>query len=79
MCYFGMAANMITYMTKVMNQDLKTAANSVNLWIGVTTMMPLLGGFLADAYTGRYFMIIFSAILYTMASLTSLSSFSPNF
>ncbi|XP_048495533.1 protein NRT1/ PTR FAMILY 5.6 [Beta vulgaris subsp. vulgaris] len=67
MCYFGMAANMITYMTKVMNQDLKTAANSVNLWIGVTTMMPLLGGFLADAYTGRYIMIIFSAILYTMS------------
>lgn len=55
-------------MTKVMQQDLKTAANSVNVWIGVTTLMPLLGAFLADAYTGRYFMILFSAILYVLVS-----------
>ena len=36
--YFGIAANMITYMTTVMHQDLKTAANSVNIWTGVTTV-----------------------------------------
>ncbi|XP_010691634.2 protein NRT1/ PTR FAMILY 5.6 [Beta vulgaris subsp. vulgaris] len=64
--YFGIATNLITYMTKVMHQDLKTAANSVNIWTGVTTVMPLLGGFLADAYTGRYFMILFSAVLYVL-------------
>ncbi|KNA23238.1 hypothetical protein SOVF_026680 [Spinacia oleracea] len=67
MTYFGIASNMVIYMTKVMQQDLKTAANSVNVWIGVTTLMPLLGAFLADAYTGRYFMILFSAILYVLS------------
>ncbi|CAO2817146.1 unnamed protein product [Amaranthus hypochondriacus] len=64
--YFGIATNMITYMTKVMHQDLKTAADSVNIWTGVTTVTPLLGAFLADAYTGRYFMILFSALLYVL-------------
>ena len=59
---------MITYMTKVMHQDLKTAADSVNIWTGVTTVTPLLGAFLADACTGRYFMILFSALLYVLVS-----------
>ena len=70
---------MITYMTKVMHQDLETAANSVNIWSGVATVMPLFGGFLADAYTGRYFMILFSAILYAMARFLSYHLFSLYF
>lgn len=70
---------MITYMTKVMHQDLETAANSVNIWAGVATVMPLFGGFLADAYTGRYFMILFSAILYAMARLLSFTLYYYSF
>ncbi|KAJ8431917.1 hypothetical protein Cgig2_016350 [Carnegiea gigantea] len=66
--YFGIAANMMTYMTTVIHQDLKTAANSVNIWTGVTTVTPLLGGFLADAYAGRYLMILLSALLYVLAT-----------
>ncbi|KAL2940457.1 Protein NRT1/ PTR FAMILY 5.7 [Bienertia sinuspersici] len=56
---------------ETLQQDLKTAANSVNVWSGVATVMPLVGGFLADAYVGRrrYSMILFSAFLYVMASL----------
>ncbi|KAH9620147.1 hypothetical protein KSS87_017333 [Heliosperma pusillum] len=77
MSYFGISTNMITYMTKVMHQDLETAANSVNLWTGVSTVTPLLGGFLADAYTGRFSMILFSALLYVLASLLSLLSSCP--
>ncbi|XP_021732367.1 protein NRT1/ PTR FAMILY 5.6-like [Chenopodium quinoa] len=77
--YFGIATNLITYMTKVMHQDLKTAANSVNIWTGVTTVMPLLGGFLADAYTGRYFMILFSAILYVLGlGLLTMTQYVPS-
>ncbi|XP_056696118.1 protein NRT1/ PTR FAMILY 5.6-like [Spinacia oleracea] len=77
--YFGIATNMITYMTKVMHQDLETAANSVNIWAGVATVMPLFGGFLADAYTGRYFMILFSAILYAMGlGVYTMSQYIPS-
>lgn len=64
MSYFGLVTNLITYLTKVLDQDLKTAAKNVNYWIGVTTMMPLIGGFLADAYTGRYRAVVISSIVY---------------
>lgn len=64
--FFGLSTNLITYLTKVIQQELKTAAKNVNYWAGVTTMMPLLGGFLADAYIGRYYMILISSTIYLM-------------
>lgn len=74
--YFGISSNLITYMMKVMHQDLKTAAKIVDCWGGVTTVMPLLGGSLADAYTGRFFMILLSSLIYlTVLTLSSSSKF----
>ncbi|KAL3523899.1 hypothetical protein ACH5RR_016733 [Cinchona calisaya] len=77
--YFGIAMNLIIYLTKVLHQDLKTAAKNVNYWFGVTTMMPLFGAFLADAYFGRFFMIMHSSIIYLMGlSLLTMSEFIPS-
>uniref|UniRef100_A0A5B6ZH02 Uncharacterized protein n=1 Tax=Davidia involucrata TaxID=16924 RepID=A0A5B6ZH02_DAVIN len=77
--YFGIVTNLITYLTKVMHQDLKTAARNVNYWTGVTTIMPLLGGFLADAYTGRFSMIFLSSIIYAMGlGLLTMSELVPS-
>ncbi|KAK6943580.1 Proton-dependent oligopeptide transporter family [Dillenia turbinata] len=67
--YFGIATSLIIYLTKVIHQDLKTAAKSVNYWSGVTTIMPLLGGFLADAYLGRFSTVLVSSIIYLMGLL----------
>ncbi|XP_073289301.1 protein NRT1/ PTR FAMILY 5.6-like [Primulina huaijiensis] len=64
--YFGLATSLIIYLTKVMQQDLKTAAKSVNYWSGVTTMTPLLGGFVADAYLGRFSTVLASSIIYVV-------------
>ncbi|XP_065852555.1 protein NRT1/ PTR FAMILY 5.6-like isoform X2 [Euphorbia lathyris] len=66
--YFGIATSLIIYLTEVIHQDLKTAARSVNYWIGVTTLMPLFGGFLADAYFGRFSTVLLSSIIYLMPS-----------
>ncbi|KAI3705098.1 hypothetical protein L1987_75330 [Smallanthus sonchifolius] len=71
--YFSMASNLITYLTKVMHQDLTTAAKTVNCWAGVTTSMPLLGGFIADAYAGRFLMIWLSSLIYLMVATSSTS------
>ncbi|WJX38355.1 hypothetical protein P8452_26026 [Trifolium repens] len=77
--YFGIAANLISYLTKVMNEDLKTAAKNVNYWAGTTTLMPLIGGFLADAYTGRFPMVLFSSLVYLMGlSLLTMSQYIPS-
>ncbi|KAJ7950244.1 protein NRT1/ PTR FAMILY 5.6-like [Quillaja saponaria] len=76
--YFGIASSLIIYLTKVIHQDLKTAAKSVNYWAGVTTLMPLLGGFLADAYLGRFSTVLASTIVYIMGLvLLTLSWYIP--
>ncbi|XP_030447340.2 protein NRT1/ PTR FAMILY 5.6-like [Syzygium oleosum] len=79
LCYFGIATNLITYLTRVIHQDLKTAAKSVNYWAGVTTLVPLIGGFLADAYTGRFPIILASSLVYLVGlSLLTMSQLIPS-
>lgn len=77
--YFGVAASLIIYLTKVIHQDLETAAKNVNYWSGVTTLMPLLGGFLADAYLGRFSTVLISSIIYLLGlTLLTMSSLIPS-
>ncbi|MBA0857204.1 hypothetical protein Goshw_008962 [Gossypium schwendimanii] len=77
--YFGIATSLIIYLTKVIHQDLKTAARSVNYWAGVTTLMPLFGGFIADAYLGRFFTVLCSTIVYLLGLiLLTMSWFVPS-
>lgn len=64
MSYFGLSTNLIIYLTKVLHEDLKTAVKNVNNWIGVTTLMPLIGGFVADGYLGRFSTVLVSTLFY---------------
>ncbi|KAE9455588.1 hypothetical protein C3L33_12519, partial [Rhododendron williamsianum] len=66
--HFGIATSLILYLTTALNQDLKTAARNANYWTGVTTIMPLLGGFLADAYLGRFSTVLASSIVYLLSA-----------
>ncbi|KAI9078348.1 hypothetical protein K1719_039724 [Acacia pycnantha] len=77
--FFGIATNLITYLTRVIHQDLDTAVKNVNYWAGTTTLMPLIGGFVADAYTGRFNMVLCSSLVYLMGlSLLTMSQFIPS-
>lgn len=73
LCYFGIATSLIIYLTKVLHQDVKTSAKSANQWAGVTTLMPLVGGFLADSYLGRFRTVLLSSIIYLMVSCNLVS------
>uniref|UniRef100_M8B0K8 Peptide transporter PTR5 n=1 Tax=Aegilops tauschii TaxID=37682 RepID=M8B0K8_AEGTA len=64
--YFGIATSLMIYLTKVLHQDMKVAAENSNYWMSVTTLMPLLGGFLADAYLGRFRTVLFSTVVYLL-------------
>ncbi|RDX76412.1 Protein NRT1/ PTR FAMILY 5.6, partial [Mucuna pruriens] len=76
--YFGISSNLIMYLTRVMHQDLKTATNNVNYWRGATTLIPLIGGFIGDAYTGQFRMILFSSLIYLKGlSMLTMSQFIP--
>ncbi|XLU96172.1 hypothetical protein S245_010524 [Arachis hypogaea] len=51
---FGMQANLTIYLMKVYNMDQVFAANIINNWYAITNVLPVLGGFLADAYLGKF-------------------------
>lgn len=65
----GISSNLITYLTGPLGLSKATAAENVNTWTGVTTVLPLLGAFIADSYLGRYRMILISSVLYVLVSL----------
>ncbi|GLJ23117.1 hypothetical protein SUGI_0436300 [Cryptomeria japonica] len=80
---FTIAASLFTYLTDVMHQGVATSAETVNTWAGVASIFPLVGGFLSDAYVGRYYMIITSSLVYfsglaLLIASVSIYSLRPN-
>lgn len=71
--YFGLATSLMIYLTKVLQEEMKFAAKNVNYWTSVTTLMPLVGGFLADGYLGRFSTVLFSTLIYLSVSSLSLA------
>ncbi|KZV54435.1 hypothetical protein F511_09750 [Dorcoceras hygrometricum] len=64
--YYGVAGNLFMYLTKVLGQSTAAAAKNVNIWQGVSAIFPVVGGFLADSYVGRYKMVVISSIIYLL-------------
>ncbi|XP_061351371.1 protein NRT1/ PTR FAMILY 5.4-like [Gastrolobium bilobum] len=67
--YQGLAGNLITYLTNVLNEPITTAAKNVNTWVGVSSLFPLLGGFIADSYLGRFNTILLSSLVYLLGMI----------
>ncbi|CAK8533614.1 unnamed protein product [Lathyrus sativus] len=69
----GVASNLVTYLTDVVNLSNSSAAKMVNSWVGFTSIMPLLVAPIADAYWDKYSTIMSSSFLYVMglAALTT--------
>ncbi|XP_008797124.1 protein NRT1/ PTR FAMILY 6.1 [Phoenix dactylifera] len=83
MAYFGLSVNMVTFMFYVMHRPFNSSANVVNNFLGISQASSVLGGFLADAYLGRYWTIaIFTTIyLVGLTGITlcaTMSIFVPN-
>ncbi|KAF0903213.1 hypothetical protein E2562_025781 [Oryza meyeriana var. granulata] len=62
--YKGVASNLVTYLTDVVEMSTSAAAKSVSTWSGVTSMLPLVSAVLADSYWDRYSTITASSLLY---------------
>ncbi|KAK7853861.1 protein NRT1/ PTR FAMILY 6.1 isoform X1 [Quercus suber] len=83
MAYFGLSVNMVAFMFYVMHRPFSSSSNVVNNFLGISQASSVLGGFLADAYLGRYWTIaIFTTIYLTgLTGITlcaTMSIFVPN-
>lgn len=72
MAYFGLSVNMVAFMIYVMHRPFSSSANAVNNFLGISQASSVLGGFIADAYLGRYWTIAIFATIY-LAGLTGIT------
>ncbi|XP_057739520.1 protein NRT1/ PTR FAMILY 5.1-like [Arachis stenosperma] len=65
--YFGVAANLVNYMTSQLHKDLVSSISDVNNWSGVAWITPILGAYIADShYMGRFWTVTLSLLIYTI-------------
>ncbi|WCJ39087.1 Major facilitator superfamily protein [Euphorbia peplus] len=74
--YYGVAGNLITYLTNDLHQPLATAAKNVNTWIGVSALFPILGALLADSFLGRFKTILLASAIYLIGMVLLILSVS---
>ncbi|CAD6209480.1 unnamed protein product [Miscanthus lutarioriparius] len=64
MAYYGIASNLIIYLTDKLHQGTVEASNNVTNWSGTVFLTPLLGAYVADAYLGRYWTFVLGSAIY---------------
>lgn len=68
LAYYGIQANLFIYLTTVLRESLPNALRNTTNWTGVTLVMPIVGGFFADAYFGKYWTIAVVSGIYVLVS-----------
>ncbi|OWM81528.1 hypothetical protein CDL15_Pgr007566 [Punica granatum] len=66
MAYYGIASNLVVYLTKKLHEGTVTSSNNVTNWAGTVWMTPILGAYIADAYLGRYWTFIIASAIYLL-------------
>ncbi|XP_047093156.1 protein NRT1/ PTR FAMILY 5.2-like [Lolium rigidum] len=69
MAYYGIASNLVMYMTRNLHQGIVEASNNVTNWSGTVFLTPLIGAVVADAYLGRYWTFVAGSAIYLMGMI----------
>ncbi|GLI71059.1 hypothetical protein VaNZ11_015975 [Volvox africanus] len=78
LAFYGLATNLVMYITTVMGGDPADAAIQVSVFEGTCYLTPLIGAYLADSKWGRYKTIhIFSSIYLVGMVMLALTSWLP--
>lgn len=74
----GTSANLLVYLTQVFHMRSVDAATLLNGLNGTTSLAPIIGAFLSDAYLGRYLALAIASVASLIVSPSlPLSLFSP--
>ncbi|WOG94333.1 hypothetical protein DCAR_0313626 [Daucus carota subsp. sativus] len=64
MAYYGIATNLVLYLTRELHEGTVASSNNVTNWVGTVWMTPLIGAYIADAHLGRYWTFIIASGIY---------------
>ncbi|XP_020157113.1 protein NRT1/ PTR FAMILY 5.1 [Aegilops tauschii subsp. strangulata] len=64
MAFYGVASNLVVYLTTQMRQETVPSVRSVNNWTGTVWMTPIAGAYVADAFLGRFWTFTVSSLIY---------------
>lgn len=64
MAYYGIASNLVLYLTNKLREGTVKSANNVTNWVGTVWMTPILGAYIADAFLGRYWTFVLASAIY---------------
>ncbi|XP_002526567.3 protein NRT1/ PTR FAMILY 5.2 [Ricinus communis] len=66
MAYYGIASNLVLYLTKKLHEGTVASSNNVTNWVGTVWILPILGAYIADAHLGRFWTFLISSAIYLM-------------
>ena len=66
--FYGVASNLVVYLTTQMRQETVPSVRSVNNWTGTVWMTPIAGAYVADAFLGRFWTFTVSSLIYLSVS-----------
>uniref|UniRef100_A0A7N0TP23 Uncharacterized protein n=1 Tax=Kalanchoe fedtschenkoi TaxID=63787 RepID=A0A7N0TP23_KALFE len=69
MAYYGIASNLVVYLTTKLHEGTVTSSNNVTNWAGTVWMTPILGAYIADAHLGRYWTFVIASAVYLSGML----------
>ncbi len=68
--YYGMRSILVVFMTMTLLKPAQDAKAVYHLFVSACYLLPLLGGFLADRFLGKYKTILYLSLVYCLGHLT---------
>ncbi|XP_020597742.1 protein NRT1/ PTR FAMILY 5.3-like [Phalaenopsis equestris] len=69
LAYFGVAPNLVVYLTNKLHQGTIKSSNNVTNWFGTIMLTPIFGAYIADSHLGRYWTFVISSAIYLMGMI----------
>ncbi|RCV18238.1 hypothetical protein SETIT_3G284000v2 [Setaria italica] len=68
MAFYGVASNLVMYLTTQLREATVPSVRNVNNWTGAVWMTPIAGAYITDTFLGRFWTFTISSLIY-LASL----------